>query len=389
MPLSKRAKWLMYVMAPNAVLSGYLIIFIAGYLPSSGAPIGYVGLILGVEGVTAVVAAVPLGIISDKRGRKSLMILANTIVCFSSLILSLADSIYLYLLASLLFGLAEASFLASWNAIIADITSEEDRTDAYSLNFTIASISNSSGYALPLAFPFIESKLLLQSDLVHRGALLAISTFNIVSTFVMFFLLRHYNEQTSRRNKPENSSLSDVSRFVLANSIIAFGAGLIIPYVPTWLFTKFGIEDAISGPILAISGATIGFASLASPLLSKRFGVINSTIITMGSSLAFMCSLAFIQNAFLACIVYVLRTMLMNMSSPLLDTTIMKITNPERRGLVSAVVAVAWRLPNNVSTILTAFLLNFFDFSFLWLIASFFYLVGILMFYVSFKNQKF
>lgn len=73
--VSSQVKWLIYLSTFSTVAYGYLIVAITAYLPEAGLSSADVGLILGVNGVAFAVAAVPLGIRADRRGRKDIFIL--------------------------------------------------------------------------------------------------------------------------------------------------------------------------------------------------------------------------------------------------------------------------------------------------------------------------
>lgn len=389
MPVPREVKLLTYLMAPNSLLSSYLIIFVAGYLPSRGFPVSGVGLLLGIEGLTSITAAVPLGILSDKKGRRTILIAGNSLAVLAGIIFFFARQLYQYLTAAVLFGVAGAAVVSTWNAIVADRTDLADRAQAFSLTFVVSNVANSVGSALPFVFPYLEAVLNSSVERIHYLSLLALVLACAVSTVATVLVLRGYKELGYNQEKGATRISGLVLKLVISNSLIAFGAGLIIPFVPTWLLVKFGLQDSFSGPVLAAGGITIGFAASLSPFLAKKVGIVNAATATMASSLTFMASLAFISDPYVASLVYIVRTMLMNMSNPLMDTIVMSLASPESRGFISALVAIIWRIPNSASTILASILLGFVSFDTLWLLASVFYFAGISIFYVYFRNQKF
>lgn len=111
-----------------------------------------------------------------------------------------------------------------------------------------------------------------------------------------------------------------------------------------------------------------------------------------------MFSLAFISNVYLAGAVYLVRAGLMNMNGPLMDSFLMGITPPQRRGLASMLNAVIWRLPNNASTFIGGFILasSAFNVQSLgishldlpWVLATGLYLLGLGLLYGGFRNVK-
>src|SRR5439155_1312601 len=74
-------------------------------------------------------------------------------------------------LAALVAGVGEGAFLSSWNAIIADQTTVEQRNAAFALSFVLNNVFSGVGLALPFSFPFIQAQAGLGSQTIHVAAL--------------------------------------------------------------------------------------------------------------------------------------------------------------------------------------------------------------------------
>ena len=85
---------------------------------------------------------------------------------------------------------------------------------------------------------------------------------------------------------------------------------------------------------------------------------------------------------------YIVRSALMNMSGPLMDSFSMSIFPAEQRGLVSALSNVMFRLPNSLGTYLGGFILGLGLLQLPFFIASVLYTVGLAGFYVFFARQS-
>jgi len=325
----KKVKWLIYLISFQTLGFGFFIVVVAAYLPEIGLGSGAVGLILGVSGLIFVVSAIPLGMVSDSRGRKWILILGNLGLTPTLLIIAFTHDIVYLVLAGLIAGVSEGAFMSSWNAMIADQTTLENRDAAFSLSFIITTVTMGLGFAVPILFPPLIS---------------------------------------------------------LTN--IGLGAGFIIPLIPTWLFLEFGIFDAVSGPLIAVASLTIGFAAIGSAGLAKKYGHIRAIVLTQGLSMGFMLAIAFIPSVLVIGVFYVIRTALMNMSVPIADSYLMSIITREERGLASAINSIGWRLPNSVSTIGGGLLLEagFYDLPFV--IATAFYITSIMLLFIVFKDVK-
>ena len=114
----------------------------------------------------------------------------------------------------------------------------------------------------------------------------------------------------------------------------------------------------------------------------------RAIILTTGSSMLFMLSMAFIPIFALAAGVYIVRAALMNMAGPLIDSFSMSIFPAEQRGLVSALSNITFRLPNSLSTYFGGFILGLGLLQLPFFIASTFYIIGLTAFYIFFVATK-
>ena len=382
-------KLLIFSQVMNNFAFGYLLIYVSAYLLEIKVGADVIGAIIGIQGIVLVLSGVPLGLLSDRRGRKWFLIAGNLLLAPVILIFAFTDSVTLWLIASAIGGLGEASALSSWNAIIADRTDLGNRDGAFSLSFIVSNLFLSIGTALPFFFPLLETATGLSSLVIHREALVVLGSANFLAPLVIFALLRNYKEKIVTRDETSRrGNIRLLLRFSGINSLIGLGAGLIIPLIGTWLKLKFGVPDTFSGPFLAVSGITIAFSAVGSSRLSAKFGLLKSIVMTSGSSTLFMFSLAFIPSVFVAGGVYIVRAAMMNMSAPLMDSYLMGIIAPERRGLASSISAIIWRLPNSVSTIVGGFLLASGRYDLPWIAASLLYATAIGILYVNFRNIK-
>ncbi|TLZ91397.1 MAG: MFS transporter [Methanobacteriota archaeon] len=385
--IPRKVRWIVFSNAFGAVGFGYLTVFITAYFPEVGVSSQVVGLLLGAVGVSMVVSAAPLGIYSDRRGRKGLLLIGSAILPPSILVFALTTDVKWMVLAALVAGVGEGAFLSSWNAIIADQTTVEQRNAAFALSFVLNNVFSGVGFALPLSFPFIQAQTGLGSQTIHVAALVITDGLGFVMPVAFYFLLRDYRETIrGREARPKGMDWKPLLKFSGINGLIGLGAGFFIPLVPTWLFLKFQVPDTWSGPLLALANVTIGLAATVSASLAKRYGPVRAIVMAQGLSTVFMFSLAFVTNAFAAAGLYLVRAALMNMSAPIGDSFLMGIVAPEQRGLASAVNSIIWRLPNSVTTILGGILMagGYLDIPIF--LATAFYLASISSFYIVFRN---
>lgn len=384
-------RWLIYLSSFSAISYGYLFILIPGYLiePEIGLTSADAGLLLGVIGITFAVLAIPIGILADKKGRKWLLVAGMLGTSPPLFVFAFTHDMTYLLIASVAMGATEVAFMASWNALIADLTSQDKRASAFALSFVVGTLTFGLGFALPGVFPFIERATGWSSYSVHMGALVVFGFLSLISAVGMWTLLKDLKEEMRPSERViRRDNLRTLLKFSGINGLIGLGAGFIIPLIPTWLYLKFDVADAYSGPLLMVANVAMGLAAFASAGLAKRHGIIKAIVMTQALSTAFMLSLAFANMAILAAALYLIRAALMNMAVPLLDSYLMGIVQKEERGVASAVNAVIWRLPNAGTAIIGGILLHAGEYALPFFLATACYAVGITLFYAFFKDVK-
>src|SRR5881396_931549 len=326
--IPRKIRWIIYVNAAGGLNFGYLMIFITGYYPEIGIGPGTIGLLLGAEGAAMVTFAIPLGLYSDRYGRKLPLLAATTV--------------------PLVAGVSEGGILAAWNAMIADQTTAEQRNAAFALSFILGSVAGGVGFAVPILFPFLQAQTGLDSQAIHVGTLVVTDAFAFLIPVALVILLRGYRETLRPREaRPKGMD---------------------------WR------------PLLKFAGLTIGLSAVASTALAKRYGPVRAIVMATGAATAFLFSLAFLIDPIAAAGFYIVRAALMNMSSPIMDSFLMGIVEPEQRGLASAVNSIIWRLPNSITTVFGGILMQEGHYDLPIFLATAFYAAFVVGFYASFRK---
>lgn len=389
---------LIVLIAPVSMASGFFTIYVSVFLLDLGVTAEIVGLVLAVNGLSMVLFAIPLGIISDRRGRRKMLVVGGFLFSPMLVILALTTDTLWLIVVGIMAGGAEAAFLSTWNAMIADSTPPTGRNAAFSLSFIVFTVGNGFGLFLPFLFPYVRTWTGLTIAQLHQESLILFAAFGAVSPIGILFLrgyqehlhpapprgppvplrerLQHLRERASHHRL--------LLMFSSVNGLIGLGAGFIIPLIGTWYRLRFGILDSTSGPLLALANLTMGVAAITSPRLAARLGAVRAIVLVQALSTAFMFSLAFVGDPLLAGVLYVTRAVLMNMASPIMDAYLMGLVASEERGFASALNSIIWRMPNSVSTLGGGYLLYRREFQWPFLIAGALYALGVSAFFAMF-----
>jgi MFS family permease len=385
----KMAKRLIYLTIPIGLSYGYLLTVIAAYLPEIGMSGEQVGAILAATGVSVVIVAIPLGIMSDRIGRKKILMAGLLLIIPMTLVYGLTTNFTALFIMAFVGGVGEGAFMASWNALIADMTTTRNREEAFVLSFIMNGTFTAIGAALPVILPFASSLLGISILQAHQDTFLILTIINLIPPLVLNRILKGFVESREQLDGiKRGANMGRILRFSFCNALIGLGAGLIIPLIPTWLWLEYQVPDSLSGPLLAVAGISIAMAAFLSVRLGRRVGAVRAIVACQGMSTIFMVLIPLMPGALLASIMYLVRAMLMNMAGPLGDAYMMGIISKEERGLASAINNIVWRLPNSVTTVIGGAMLAAGIYDLPFYLAAMLYVVSIGSFFFLFKDIK-
>jgi MFS family permease len=370
--------------SPLAVGLGFFSVAIPVFLPLVGMSVTELGAILTTFGLTTVVLSIPFAIISDRYGRKLLMAAGSLISVFVIVVPGFTTDFLLLEFAAIVGGMGEAMYLSTWNAYLADTTSEDSRAATFSLSFVTFTIASGVGSFVPGLFPLLPFTLVE----AHRLLFVSLGMLGLATPLSVFRWASNIKPKTSREGILPRKSLGIIAKFSTANMMIGLGAGLIIPLIPTWFYLRFNETDVFSGPLVAVSNIAMGLAAVGSPSIAKRVGLIKGIVTTQIFSTLFLFALPFTPTAIVAAPLYIVRAMLMNMSSPLSDTFLMSMIAEDERATASSFNVVIWRLPNAASTVIGGSLLNSGDLSLPFYLCTTLYISSITLFYTLFRHAE-
>jgi MFS family permease len=387
-PVPAKVSLLILSFAPIFLAIGFIQIVLGAWLVTVGFTVVQAGALISAQGIATILSAVPLGIASDVYGRKHLLTFGALAGAAAFFGFSLTTNFQYLLGVCVVLGVAEGASLTTWNALLADMTDVSNRNKVFSLSFVMENVAMGVGLLLPGIFPALEKLAGVTNYALHRETLTLLGVGSFITPIMLYFLLRTHQETFKPGRKwsgLKNKGTLLKLGFTWIN--IGFGAGFIIPLIGAWFFYRFGVTDSYSGPILAISNILIGFSALAAPRLAERFGQLRAVLLVTGSSMLFMLSMAFVPFFALAAGVYIVRSALMNMAGPLMDSFSMSIFPPEQRGLVSALGNVMFACRTVSAPTSAGSSLGWASLQLPFYIATLLYSIGLTGFYVFFARR--
>jgi len=141
----------------------------------SGATPLLIGVAMGIYGITQALLQIPFGLLSDRLGRRPIIVLGLLLFALGSLIAALSTSIYGVILGRALQG--GGAIGSALMAMIADLTREEQRTKA----MAISGMSIGLSFALAIIIGPLLTRWLPFQDLFWLSVL-----FSLLGTLILF-----------------------------------------------------------------------------------------------------------------------------------------------------------------------------------------------------------
>jgi len=173
------------------------------------------------------------------------------------------------------------------------------------------------------------------------------------------------------------------------NVLIGFGAAILIPYMNVFFKDQFVISDKLLGTMFSLSSLMIGVGSLVGPRLALRLGgKVRAVTLTQFSSLVFLMLIGFTPFYWLAAIGFLMRTMLMNMATPLYSAFCMEQVPERDQGVVNSVLNISWQMGWSVGPYISGLAQENYGFRPLFLATGVLYLVAILTMWAFFQKTE-
>lgn len=238
-----------------------------------------IGLTIGISPLMGTVGGFIGGHLSDRFGRKKVMLISLFAIAFVYFGFMIASSQGWFILLNALNGQCNSFFEPTSQALMADVTEKENRMKAYSLRYTAINIGASVGPLLGAYLAISSAKL----SFVFTG-----STYLLYAFVLLFFMEKLVIEQEEQNTKkPVN--FKDAFRiiktdkallfFVLGGILVNLGYIQIDSNLPQFLQTTMTNGVFIFSVLLTINAVMVVFLQMPISHFAERWQPMQTMII--------------------------------------------------------------------------------------------------------------
>jgi MFS family permease len=293
------------------------------------------------------------------------------------------------------FGLLASMFQALFNISVAPFylrnSTPQVRMHLFTLNSGLNMMAHLVGYIIGGYLPEIVrhfSPDLNQIALYRTSIVIALMV--VFSSNLIFMRIQKVPIPRLKRRFVDGLREKDwkiLLKLILPKLCFAFGGGLIVPFMNLYLKEKFYLSTKMIGISYAILQIFIFAGIFMTPTLMKRTTHLRFILITATFSIPFMVIMGITGNVTLVLSCFLLRGMLMNMSSPITSMFEMEHVRENECVFASAVILFFYHMVYTFSTRLGGYMIETSSFGATFYTAAAFYLAAVLLYYRFFKKE--
>ncbi len=381
----------------RAFAFSYLSVVFAIYLSSIGYSTVTIGVVHSVAYISGAILTAVWGFLSDRYGRKKILILLAVLTVVSNCIFVFFSHLFFILLAVVIAnvgaggsaggGQGGGPFNPVEQALLAEKCTPENRNQIFSTNSFVGSVMGSLG-ALVSGLPQYLQESWGWNTLSSYKPLFALTMFFSVGLIFVYHSIAEEHRPRAMERKISRQSGAFITKLSLLGIVDNFGAGLIGPLISYWFFLRFGVELKSLGLLFFLSYFLAALSFLVAPIIARHIGVVRTMVFSHAIASILNLLLAFAPTFFIAGVIMVFRSFLAYMDNPLRESFTMAMVKSEERGSAAGVTNLARIVPFGVSPTLSAYMMQSLSLSVPLVIGGGLQLANDVAFYCLFRHVR-
>ncbi len=275
------------------------------YVYSLGYKQDVVGLVAGMSALGALLMSVPAGMLSDRLGRKPVLLFTGLLTPLTLVALALSMSEPVLLLSSFVNGIIASFYWVTAVPMLAESVGDDERVGALAMNsfllLGLGALGSLVGGFVPEVVATVIHQPATDPEPLRLGVLAAAAVI-LLAALPLFWLrapsvraeperkeekllVRQSDEQaepnqeTKRQKQPALSRRALLVLFamlLIPDLFITFGEGIVVGLLQLFFYLKFGLHPGALGGLFTIAGILGGLAGLGAPLLVNRWGKLRT-----------------------------------------------------------------------------------------------------------------
>ena len=371
----------------RSVSQAYLVIIVPLFLVALGYNAVDMGIMFAISAIASAILAALTGFLSDRFGRKSLLILLSLMTAIGGGVFALSTG-FVTLTVAAAFGSigrgggagssgAFGPYYPAEQALVAEQALDANRTSVFGLLSFVGVIGGALGSLaaqIPRllrdyrGLPMLESYRALFATTVAIGIAMALVTVPIREAHRFDDLVSaarrtgSKNLRTRRAEAPgglfglSRPTWRLVSRFMITNLTNGLAIGMLGPFMVYWLYRRYDADAADIGRLFFVINLVAAIPYLMAGRIAARLGSVRAVVICRAISTVLLALMVTAPTFAIAGVLYAVRMVFNTISIPVRQSFLMGVIKPAERSSAAGLSS----FPSQVGSSISPFLAGYF-----------------------------
>jgi MFS family permease len=396
--LNRPARLFLVALFLDGLLFAGWNLFFNLYIIDSGYSRDFLGLVNAAPSLSALLLGVPMGLLSDRMGRKRAMMIGFILANFAIIGMILGRSEAVILALALMLGATSQLYVLSQAPFMMKTSDDKTRDVLFSLSYGMFPLASTAGNFLAGYLPGVFKSWfgITSSAQAYQGVLL----FSVITSFLVLVPIAFIHEPRTARAEEKAESTERrppvwktlmrplTLKLALPNLAIGLGAATLVPYFNLFFAERYHMSDAALGILFSAGALLTGIACIIGPrLVGNLGGKVRMVVLGQGVSLVFLLLIGFSPWPWLAVVGFLVRGATMNMVAPLFDAFALEQSHETEHGTVNSIRNLAWNVGWTVGPYISGLVQQRYGFSPLFVSTAVLYAIGIGLTWIFFRPK--
>jgi MFS family permease len=354
----------------RAFAFSYLGVIFTIYLSQLGYSTMMVGFVVTTAYAASAVLTALWGYLSDRYGRKNILILLAALTIVSNLIYMFSSHLIFIIAAVIIANVGAGGSGAGGQgggpmspveqALLAEKCSAQNRNKVFAANAFVGSMSGALGALLSGLPQHLQEQWSWQAIDSYKP----LFALTILFSIVLIYAYSRIDEHHVYRKREKKTLATKANKFVLKMSLLGMvdnlGGGLISPLLAYWFYLRYGVELKSLGFMFFLSYVLAAMSFLTAPIIARKIGIVRTMAFSHGLASLIWLGLPLAPTFAVAATLTIIRSYLAYMDSPLRSSFIMGVVRPEDRGAAAGLTTLSRHVPVTITPTLSAYMMQAF-----------------------------
>jgi MFS family permease len=407
--LNPSLEWLFLVRILRSVSQGFLAIIVPLYIAMLGYDALHLGIVFTAASIASVVLTALTGVLSDRFGRKTFLILISLLTVGGGLAFAVSTNFIVLVLGAAIGTIGRGGgagsggnwgpFYPAEQALIAEHSTDFERTTVFGALSFVGVVAGAVG-SLFAWLPKLLSAFTGGSELSgYRVLFVLTAVFGVAMAIAVMPVHESHtyaarqsgkgpNLQTSFRLGLSPPSWRMVWRFMVANLIQGFGIGMLGPIIVYWFYRVYSVGAGDLANLFFLINLAAALPYLMAGRLAFHVGSVKAVVVTRLIASVLLIAMVAMPTFFLAALFYTMRMIAATLSVPIAQSYLMGTIDPSERASAAGISTVPWQVGSSAGPYLAGYMMQYAAFDLPMELSAVASALSAVLYHVFFRNIR-